>query len=396
MKRKILVLSLMFAGSIAFAQTKTINFETTPFAVIKAKAKIENKLIFIDAYTAWCGPCKWMAKNIFTNDTVADFFNKEFVNAQFDMEKGEGIELRKLYNVNCFPNLLFIDGDGKLVHRAAGSCEAKDFIQLAKDVSDPKKRFSKYMDEYAAKKTDPTFLVEYINAISKTCLKPDEILVDYFKTQKNEELSNRINWNMIRDYSSNYKSWEFTYLLNNLEKYNKAYTADSVNSKIVAVFMQGGFAAIYNKDAKDNDYKAYLEEIKKINFTAFDEVSFRLEMAYLQKKEDWKKYIQLIVEKGDIYFHLASDFNNYSWAIYEHSDDNAALLKAEKWMQKAVLKEQNGPYYDTQAAILYKLNKKQEAKAAALKSIELAKADGATEEDYKETSDLLEKIEKLK
>jgi uncharacterized protein YyaL (SSP411 family) len=59
------------------------------------KAKKENKLIFVDAYASWCGPCKLMVKNIFPLKTVGDYYNSHFINAKIDMEKGEGIELAK-------------------------------------------------------------------------------------------------------------------------------------------------------------------------------------------------------------------------------------------------------------------------------------------------------------
>jgi len=50
---------------------------------IVAMAKQENKLIFLDAYASWCGPCKWMAANMFTNDTIADYYNKNLYLRQF-------------------------------------------------------------------------------------------------------------------------------------------------------------------------------------------------------------------------------------------------------------------------------------------------------------------------
>ncbi|MCE9538912.1 MAG: hypothetical protein K8R85_06810, partial [Bacteroidetes bacterium] len=160
--------------------------------------------------------------------------------------------------------------------------------------------------------------------------------------------------------------------------------------------LNGGYSIIYTKELKDSDFEAYKVEIKKIKFAALDEVLFNLELAYSKKKEEWKRYIDLSVEKGDQYFHSADDYNNISWDIYEHSDDKAALQKAETWMQKAVKDQPNWYNYDTYAGVLYKLNKKQEAKAAGNKAIELAKIGGIAEEEYKDTKVLLQKIEKLK
>ncbi len=395
MKKSNLILCFVFVATYGFAQTKEIHFEKGSFEEIKAKAKKENKLIFMDAYTSWCGPCKWMAKEVFTNDTVADFFNKHFVNAKIDMEKGEGPELAKTYKVMCYPNLLFIDGDGKLVHRGAGGISASRFIALAEDASNPQKRYLHYADEYASKKNNPEFLLEYINITSRTCLSTDELLVDYFKTQKEESLTNRTNWNAIRDFCEDYKSKEFTYLLNNADVYRKLYTADSVNSKIKGVFMQAGYKAFYKKSATEKDYTAYIDEVKKLNFSEMDEVLFNLDMAYAQKNGDWKKYISLFVDKGDKYIRSADEKNNVAWTIYEKSDDKTALQKAEQLMQGAVKESPMSYNFDTYAAVLYKLKKKEEAKTAALKSIELAKAEGRSEDDYKGTTELLEKIEKL-
>ena len=398
MKIIIFTLSLIFSTSLCFAQTKTIHFETSSFVEIKAKAKKENKLIFIDAYTIWCGPCKWMAKNIFTNDTVADYFNSKFINSQIDMEKGEGVEIAKLYEVYCYPNLLFIDGDGNLIHRNGGSLDVKRFIQFAENAQNPEKRFSKYKNEYETKKTDSKFLYEYLYIISRTCLPYKDIVIDYFKTQKDEELASRANWNIIRDFTSNYKSREFNYLLNNVDIYSKLYTIDSVNTKIKNVLVNSGYGILNNPEFKDEDYKSYKNEILKFNISNKDEVLFRLDITYYSKKEDWKNYFELAVEKGDKYYHNIGEFNNVSWDIYEHSDDITTLQKAASWMKKALENKEGQLWYtyDTYASLLFKLKKKPEAKTAAIKAIELAKVSGASEEEYKPTIELLGKIEMLK
>ena len=395
--RNICILTLFFVIGINSAQNKNINFETTSFSDIKAKARQENKLIFMDAYTSWCGPCKWMAKNVFTNDTVADYFNSHFVNAKIDMEKGEGITIAKLYNVSCYPNLLFIDGEGNLVHLAAGSMPSKEFILLGEAAQNPKTRYSAYKNEYASKKAESKFLSEYLNIISKTCFKYDEVVSDYFKTQKEEELSNRTNWNMIKNYCADFKSREFKYFLKNESKFKKLYTADSVNAVVTNVFMNSVESFLSKKEITDSDYKTFKAEISKTIFSSLEEVLFKLDLTYFEKSNNWKQFAGLVVDKGDSYFHSVSDYNNISWTIYEKTDDKAALLKAEAWMQKAVNDKDGQSWfiYDTYACVLYKLKKKSEAKLAANKAIELAKTSGVKESEFKGTTELLQKIEIL-
>ena len=89
-----------------------------------------------------------MAKNIFTLKTVGDHYNANFVNAKIDMEKGEGIDIAKKYDVKVFPTYLFIDGNGELVHRTVGYVPEKEFIQFAKDASDPSKRVAALKERY--------------------------------------------------------------------------------------------------------------------------------------------------------------------------------------------------------------------------------------------------------
>src|ERR1043166_391494 len=121
MKKTLSLVIASFLISSAFAQTKTIEFDHGTFEEVLARAKKENKMIYIDCYTSWCGPCKWMAKNIFTNDSVADFYNSNFVNAKIDMEKGEGVDIAAKYDVRAYPTMLYLNADGVQLHRTCGS-----------------------------------------------------------------------------------------------------------------------------------------------------------------------------------------------------------------------------------------------------------------------------------
>jgi thiol-disulfide isomerase/thioredoxin len=398
MKKTIIILSLILLTGFCIGQNRSINFDTASFAELKAKARKANKLIFIDAYTVWCGPCKWMAKNVFTNDTVADYFNSKFINAKIDMEKEKGIEIKKLYEVSCYPTYLFLDGNGKLIHRDAGSRPAKSFILVAEDAQNPDKRFSRFSEEYESKKSDPNFLLQYLAALSETCMKAGHVLDDYFTTQPDKELSSRANWYIIRDYNENIDSREFQYLLSHVQEYYDKYTVDSVNTMIRYVFWVGGNAIINKKGANEDEFIAYKETISKNNFPFVNELLFKLDKAYLVNNQEWAKYVAYVIENTDKYVQSVNELNDISWTIYEHSDDPAALLKAESWMKKVIQDEKDGQdwaFYDTYAAVLYKLKKKQEAKAMAIKAIELAKASGTAEKEYQTTIDLLKKIEML-
>lgn len=94
MKSLISIIAFLMLSFTAFCQGG-VNFEHITFDEALAKAKAENKLVFMDCYTSWCGPCKYMSETIFPQEKAGEFFNPKFVCVKFDMEKGEGPELGK-------------------------------------------------------------------------------------------------------------------------------------------------------------------------------------------------------------------------------------------------------------------------------------------------------------
>jgi len=92
---------------------------------VQAKAKAENKFIFMDAFTTWCGPCRYMAATIFPMEKVGDFFNKNFINVKVQLDStandneevknwyADGHTIMNTYKIRAFPTYLFFDPNGK-------------------------------------------------------------------------------------------------------------------------------------------------------------------------------------------------------------------------------------------------------------------------------------------
>jgi|TARA_R110000737_G_scaffold104095_1_gene137240 thioredoxin 1 len=98
-----------------------IQFQNLSLEAAKKLAKETNKLIFIDVYAAWCGPCKMMARGPFQEEKVGKVFNEKFINLKIDAEKdADGEFVSRSYGVRAYPTLLFINGDGKLVKNIVG------------------------------------------------------------------------------------------------------------------------------------------------------------------------------------------------------------------------------------------------------------------------------------
>lgn len=94
-------------------------------------AKQQNKIVFIDVYTTWCGPCKWMDENVFTDARVAEKFNKKFINYKIDGESFEGVNVVLKYSVGAYPTYIFVKPDGTPLHRIEGMMGVEGLVQEA-------------------------------------------------------------------------------------------------------------------------------------------------------------------------------------------------------------------------------------------------------------------------
>ena len=124
----IIALSLFVSVSVFGQEVEGIKFIKEDLAQAQTLAASSDKIIFVDAYTTWCGPCKMMDRTTFKDESVAKFYNENFVNLKMDMEKGEGPSLSKLYSVRGYPSLLFLNAGGELVHRSLGFQDGEKFL----------------------------------------------------------------------------------------------------------------------------------------------------------------------------------------------------------------------------------------------------------------------------
>jgi len=161
---KNIVLTLLFAGVlfVGTAFSQGIDFKHIPFEEALEQAKAQDKLVFIDFHTEWCGPCKRLAAGPFKEQANGDFFNQHFISLKLDAEK-EGRKAASRYQVRSYPTLLFVNGDGEIVHRGA-SRNGDDLIGFGKEALNAvnaKYSWEKLQELFPDKQDDEAFLKIY-------------------------------------------------------------------------------------------------------------------------------------------------------------------------------------------------------------------------------------------
>lgn len=125
---KIVLSVLIFLFSMnGFAQDG-VKFMEGNFQEALNVARQQKKMVFVDVYTSWCGPCRWMSEEVLQTPEAATYFDKHFVCFKIDAEKGDGVEFAKKYDVHAYPTFLMFLPDGTLQHKVVGADTLKLFI----------------------------------------------------------------------------------------------------------------------------------------------------------------------------------------------------------------------------------------------------------------------------
>ena len=329
MKKWLILLTFAFLmGSNTYAQSG-IQFTQGTWKELLTKASKEHKLIFMDAYAEWCGPCKKMSKDVFTQKEAGEFFNAKFVNVKMDMEKGEGIGLSSDFGIMAYPTLLFINGSGEVVHQAVGYHTTDMLIELGEAALDPNRNIGSITGRYETGDRSPDLLRNLAMA------KYDAMDGSYSKIAE-EYLATQNNWNtddnmeFIYRMTSDLDSKMADHLFKNRKAFENKFGEQAISGKINEMVQNTISGAQTEADlAKvENLYaKAYPDKAA--------EMSGRLKMGFYAQREDWGNF----AKAANAYYKKYppkewEELNEFAWIFYEEVSGKKELKSALRWAKK--------------------------------------------------------------
>ena len=290
----ILIVTVLFSTSV-FSQG--MNFFQGSYKQVIEEAKKQNKIIFIDFYTKWCGPCRVMAKKIFPLPEVGKFYNENFICYKVDAEVGEGPELKKKYNVKYYPTFLFVDAKGKVVHKGSsvGSGDKKGFIRLGKLVlGDDVKDWAWYQAEYKKGNRSVEFLKKYFKerlAVTHKIPSEDDMFLLYQAYTENERWGEEV-MNMVLSQAK-YRNKFYEIVIKNKDKFFRSKKPKEVIAWLNNIL----FVYVYDKEKLE----PIIEALKKDFPTYIDQAKELFDADILRFQEKYDEHLVKMIEYKEKY-----------------------------------------------------------------------------------------------
>jgi len=420
--KKLFLLTLLLP-LLAIGQEKGVRFEHgSTWEKVKAKARQENKHIFVDCFTTWCGPCIRMAENVFPQEKVGDFFNANFVNLKLQMDetnkdseevrswRGEAKRFAEDYSVQAYPTFLIFSPEGKLVHRIVGGGEADEFIALAKKGLAPETQYVTLVERFEAEPND----VQIANKMAKAAAEAydqemeEKAVSRYIELAGEEDLLTKENIGLLVQILRRAKSSSspaYQVLKNNPEKANELLASEpenrmneDANDFLVEVLLR---ELVYPNVNPEENLPVNFDSLQTVIEKAHPEVRMDLAMAQLKVryhayKKNWpafrdavNAYIRVGIRAGK----AVSDtkLNSFAWDIFENCDDPSCIQAALEWSGKSLEGRELSSFIDTYANLLYKSGDRENAIKWQEKAVE--KARDHERGDYIATLDKMKKGE---
>lgn len=366
--KKILLFLLILPFAV-IGQEKGITFEHgLNWSQIKEKAKKENKFIFVDLFTTWCGPCKYMSASVFPQTKVGDFFNSKFVNAKIQMDKTdkdseevkawyeEAERFGKDYKIAAYPTFLIFNPQGELVHRMVGGGDADEFIERSKDALKPETQYYALLKAFNENPTDLSLAHRMVRAANTaydeaTVTQAEDIIISHTKP---ENLTKECAAYLVANTRTS-RSKAFELLRDNPEKIDALLEKNGAANRVLATVAINEVLGTKIDFNTEPNWEALKTEISdKYANINFDPIFKLMKAQYYVQSRNWSSLTNIVdsyLTSEDL---NSNQLNSYAWEIFENSTDAACLDAALKWSKRAVEQDVKSAYLDTYANLLYK------------------------------------------
>lgn len=368
--KRILLLLFLFCIQAASSQSSVI-FSENGLQTALIKAKAENKPVLLFCYASWCPHCKAMKAEVFTNQAVADYFNKTFICVVQDMEKGDGIELNKKVKISSFPTFIFYDSNGTTIYRVEGELKSTAFIQEGKNALTQKKQLPYLKMLFEKDIRNSTNCYEYLRALKKGGMDVSSVVKSYFATQSDKQLLSEINWRIISNGVTDINSHEMQFVIAHQKEFAEITSPERVKRKLDFLVKE-----LLNPYVETSDTVNYLINrgpAALIHSYSTDSLIFNFDLRIWESTKNWNAYSKTCTQSTKTFaWNNLTLLNKIASNFLNNISDPKALTLAEQWAQRSLILDEEYDTYLLCSRLYRKLNNTKEAIRMAKKAKDLS------------------------
>ena len=166
LKSHIHILLFLFLPLSLNAQVEFIEVETPEqMKAAQKKASDQMLMLFVDVYADWCGPCKVMDREVYTDPSVAEYMNSNYVSVRMDGETDYGRIYASEQKLEGYPSMFIFSDDGERVSRIMGFTPPEELINSLRAINTGFKKVREYRAAYLKKSLDAEGFADYISVL---------------------------------------------------------------------------------------------------------------------------------------------------------------------------------------------------------------------------------------
>jgi len=327
---------------VSFPQS-AISFSESGLKPALERAKAENKPVLLWCYAIWCPHCKTMKAGVFSNQKVADYFNRTFICIAQDMEKGEGIELNKKLKISSFPTFIFYNPVGETIYRVEGELKSDDFIQEGKNALSPKKQLPYLKQQFEKDVSNSTTCYTYLRALKKGGMNVSTVTSQYFATQSDKQLLSEINWRIISNGVSDINSREIQFLISHQKDFSTIASPLRVKRKLDYLVKEQLGSLVETTDTLN--YRTTRNLAAQIHLYSTDSLIFNYDLRINELTKNWNAYSKISMQFTETFgWNNHVRLNEIAGNFLKYITEPKALLFAERLAQRSLALDEE---YDT-------------------------------------------------
>lgn len=350
-----------------------LDFRAGTLADALGMAADDGKALFVHTTSKDCSACDNLAKNLYTDSKVGDFYNENFVSYIMDVDEVENVNFARMHDLGERPMTIFFNSKGKILGKEDDIADADQLIEAGKNAihfplrtSENRANLENMHDKYNMDYREPEFLYQYAYRLKAFNEPYNAVVNEYIRTQKGSQIQNDKNRRFLYDFADNLENIAIDYFIRDASHF-KYILGGKINDKLKSAIYNSIQTAIEERDiALFEKAKSVLEDCNLPNMREF---TFLMETQYYEGTRAWKDYIKVTTKYFEDYNVTDPHQLNlvaHNYAHYVDAKNKTAMKNAIKWTRESIRIDPQ--YYNNLTlALLYFKTEDYRSAARALK-----------------------------